>query len=104
MSKPKLALYWAASCGGCEVAVLDVAEKILDVAGFFDIVFRPCAMDFKYKDVEAMADGSIDLCLFNGAIRNSETNRWRTCCAAKRRSWSRSAPAPWTDAFPAWRT
>ena len=72
MSKPKLALYWAASCGGCEVAVLDVAEKILDVAGFFDIVFWPCAMDFKYKDVEAMADGSIDLCLFNGAIRNSE--------------------------------
>ena len=72
MSKPKLALYWAASCGGCEVAVLDVAEKILDVAGFFDIVFWPCAMDFKYKDVEAMADGAIDLCLFNGAIRNSE--------------------------------
>ena len=72
MSKPKLALYWAASCGGCEVAVLDVAEKILDVAAFFDIVFWPCAMDFKYKDVEAMADGSIDICLFNGAIRNSE--------------------------------
>ena len=72
MSKPKLALYWAASCGGCDIAVLDVEEKILDVAGFFDIVFWPCAMDFKYKDVEAMADGSIDLCLFNGAIRNSE--------------------------------
>ena len=72
MSKPKLALYWAASCGGCEVAVLDISEKILDVAAFFDIVFWPCAMDFKYKDVEAMADGSIDLCLFNGAIRNSE--------------------------------
>ena len=72
MSKPKLALYWAASCGGCEVTVLDIEEKILDVAGFFDIVFWPCAMDFKYKDVEAMPDGSIDLCLFNGAIRNSE--------------------------------
>ena len=72
MSKPKLALYWAASCGGCEVAVLDVEEKILDVAGFFDIVFWPCAMDFKYKDVEAMPDGGIDLCLFNGAIRTSE--------------------------------
>lgn len=72
MSKPKLALYWAASCGGCEIAVLDVEEKILDVADFFDIVFWPCAMDFKYKDVEAMADGSIDLTLFNGAIRTSE--------------------------------
>lgn len=72
MSKPKLALYWAASCGGCEVAVLDIEEKILDVAAFFDIVFWPCAMDFKYKDVEAMPDAGIDLCLFNGAVRTSE--------------------------------
>jgi len=72
MSKPKLALYWASGCGGCDVAVLDVEEKILDVAEFFDIVFWPCAMDFKYKDVEAMPDASIDLCLFNGAIRTSE--------------------------------
>ncbi len=72
MSKPKLALYWAASCGGCEIAVLDVEEKILDVAAFFDIVFWPCATDFKYKDVEAMPDKSIDLCLFNGAVRTSE--------------------------------
>ena len=31
MSKLKLAFYWAASCGGCEIAVLDLAEKILDV-------------------------------------------------------------------------
>ena len=29
-------------------------------------------MDFKYKDVEAYDDGFIDVCLFNGAIRNSE--------------------------------
>jgi F420-non-reducing hydrogenase small subunit len=72
MTKPRLALYWAASCGGCEIAVLDIEEKILAVADFFDIVFWPCAMDFKYKDVEAMPDSSIDLCLFNGGIRTSE--------------------------------
>ena len=30
------------------------------------------ALDFKYKDVEAMADGHLDVCLFNGAIRNTE--------------------------------
>lgn len=70
--KPKLALYWASSCGGCEIAVLGLHEKILDVAGAFDIVFWPCVMDFKYKDVEAMEDGEIDVCLFNGAIRNDE--------------------------------
>jgi F420-non-reducing hydrogenase small subunit len=72
MAKPKLALYWASSCGGCEIAVLSLHEKILDVAAAFDIVFWPCVMDFKYKDVEAMADGEIDVCLFNGAIRNDE--------------------------------
>jgi len=72
MAKPKLALYWAASCGGCEIAILDIEEKILDVADFFDIVFWPCATDFKYADVEAMEDKSILLCLFNGSIRNSE--------------------------------
>jgi F420-non-reducing hydrogenase small subunit len=32
-------------------------------------------MDFKYSDVEAMADGEIDVCLFNGAIRNDENAR-----------------------------
>jgi F420-non-reducing hydrogenase small subunit len=72
MAKPKLALYWAASCGGCEIAVLDIHEKILDVANAFDIVFWPVALDFKYDHVRAMEDKSIDLCLMNGSIRNSE--------------------------------
>ncbi len=70
--KPKLALYWASSCGGCEIAVLALHEKILDVADAFDIVFWPCVMDFKEADIEAMEDGSIDICLFNGAIRNDD--------------------------------
>jgi F420-non-reducing hydrogenase small subunit len=72
MAKPKLALYWAASCGGCDVAVLDTNEKILDIAGLADIIFWPIAMDFKYHHVRAMEDKSIDLCLFNGAVRSSE--------------------------------
>ncbi|MBN2304462.1 MAG: oxidoreductase [Anaerolineae bacterium] len=70
--KGKLGLYWASSCGGCEIAVLALHEKILDVAAAFDIVFWPCVMDFKYEDVEALEDGEIDVCLFNGAIRNDE--------------------------------
>ena len=70
--KPKFAMYWAASCGGCEIAVLNIHEKILDVDANFEVVFWPVAMDAKYKDVEAMEDGSILLTLFNGAIRNDE--------------------------------
>ncbi|SYZ73417.1 Methyl-viologen-reducing hydrogenase subunit G [Candidatus Zixiibacteriota bacterium] len=72
MAKPKLAVYWAASCGGCDIAILDIEEKILDVAGFFDPVFWPCAMDTKYDDIRNMPDKSITLTLFNGAIRNDE--------------------------------
>ena len=70
--KPKFAMYWAASCGGCEIAVLNINEKILDVDANFDVAFWPVAMDAKYKDVEAMEDKSILLTLFNGSIRNDE--------------------------------
>jgi len=70
--KPKFAMYWAASCGGCEIAVLNIGEKILDVDANFEVVFWPVAMDAKYKDVETMPDDSILLTLFNGGIRNQE--------------------------------
>lgn len=74
MEKPKLklAIYWGAACGGCCVSVLDVHEKLLNIVSLADIVFWPIAMDFKYKDVEAMDDRSIDVTLYNGAVRNSE--------------------------------
>lgn len=72
MPKPKVAFYWCASCGGCEEAVVDLAEDILGVVEAVDIVFWPCAMDFKKKDIEAMPDKSIVATLLNGAIRTSE--------------------------------
>lgn len=70
--KPKVAFYWCASCGGCEESVVDLAEDILMVVEAVDIVFWPVALDFKRKDVEAMADGSIIASMINGAVRTSE--------------------------------
>lgn len=70
--KPKIALYWCASCGGCEESVVDLAEGILDLVQAVDIVFWPVALDFKRKDVEAMPDESILATLINGSIRTSE--------------------------------
>ncbi len=70
--KPKFGMYWASSCGGCEISVLNIGDKILDVDAVFDIAFWPVAADFKYEDVRNYPDGYIDVCLFNGAIRNSE--------------------------------
>ena len=82
-AKPKFAMYWAASCGGCEIAVLNIHEKILDVDANFDVVFWPVAMDAKYKDVEAMPDKSILLTLFNGGIRNDENEHIAKLLRAK---------------------
>ena len=72
MAKPKAAFYWAASCGGCEITIAELFMRLITVGELVDIVFWPCAMDFKYDDVEAMEDGEIDVCFFNGAIRTSE--------------------------------
>jgi len=82
-NKLKIAFYWAASCGGCEIAVLDLNEKILDVIKIADIVFWPVAMDVKYKDVEAMPDKHIDITFFNGSIRNSEQEHMAKLLRAK---------------------
>lgn len=71
-TKGKLAIYWGASCGGCEISILGINEKILEVTKHFDLVFCPCIMDTKAHDIEKMDDRAIDVCMFNGSIRNSE--------------------------------
>ena len=83
MSKPKIGFYWCASCGGCEEAVVDLAEDVLKVVAAVDIVFWPCAMDFKRSDLEAMADGEMAACFVNGAIRTSEQREMVELCRRK---------------------
>jgi len=71
-AKPKVAFYWCASCGGCDEAVVDLGEAIVDVVEAIDIVMWPVAMDFKRKDIESLADGEITATFLNGAIRTTE--------------------------------
>ncbi len=70
--KLQFAFYWCASCGGCDVAVLDINEKILDVAEIADINMWPVAMDFKYEHIKKLEDGYLDVTFINGGVRNSE--------------------------------
>ena len=67
--RPKIALYWCASCGGCEESVIDLAEDLLTVADNAEIVFWPVALDARYRDVAAMDNAEIDVTFINGAIR-----------------------------------
>ncbi|MDH3365218.1 MAG: oxidoreductase [Thermoplasmata archaeon] len=70
--KIKIAQYWGAGCGGCDVALLDIDAKILDVHALAEVVFWPIGFDGKLADIEAMPDKSITVSFYNGAIRNSE--------------------------------
>jgi F420-non-reducing hydrogenase small subunit len=81
--KLQIALYWGAACGGCDVAVLDTDEFILDIAAAADIRFWPIAADGKYSDIEQMEDGELDLTLYNGAVRNSENEHVATLLRRK---------------------
>ena len=83
--KPRIAFYWCASCGGCDEAVVDLDEALLEVANTVEIVFWPVALDFKVKDLRAMPDGSILAAFINGAIRNSDQKEMAQLLRAKSR-------------------
>ncbi len=70
--KLKIGMYWAASCGGCDMSLLEIGPRLLDLIQIADVVFWPCAADFKYEHVAAYADNFIDVCFFNGAVRSDE--------------------------------
>lgn len=72
MSKPKVGFYWCASCGGCEEAVVDLAEDILGVVEAVEILFWPVALDYKRHDVENLPDNELAVSFINGAVRSSE--------------------------------
>ena len=75
-AKPKLAVYWASACGGCEIAFANLGEKLLELSEALDFWFCPCLLDTKRSDVEALADGELAVTLFDGAIRTSENEEW----------------------------
>ncbi|MDT8068106.1 MAG: oxidoreductase [Terriglobia bacterium] len=81
--KPKIALYWCASCGGCDEAVVDLAEGVLTLTDAVDIAFWPVALDGKRSDVENLADGGLLATLINGAVRNSEQEEMAHLLRAK---------------------
>jgi F420-non-reducing hydrogenase small subunit len=72
MRRLKVAITWAGACGGCDVALLDLGHRLLELADLADIVYWPVAMDFKRSDLKALPPGSVDVGIFNGAVRTSE--------------------------------
>jgi F420-non-reducing hydrogenase small subunit len=83
--KPRIGMYCASGCGGCDLSLLEIHEHLLDLIAATEIVFWPAAIDFKYSDVEAMPDGCIDICFVNGGMRTSENAHIADLLRAKSR-------------------
>ncbi|MBU4047232.1 oxidoreductase, partial [bacterium] len=60
------------TCSGCDIAILDLGVKLLELIGLADIVFWPTVFDFKYSDLKELGDKEIDITLHHGTIRTTE--------------------------------
>ena len=74
--KPKVLSEWLNSCSGCEVAIVDMGERLLDVLGLVDFVHIPVIMDHKYYgqlgDGKHLTLPEADVALVSGGIKNEE--------------------------------
>jgi F420-non-reducing hydrogenase small subunit len=84
-AKPRIAFYWNASCGGCEEAVIDLADALPRLMEKAEVVLWPAAIDAKRADVEALPDGAIDVAFVNGAVRLDEQADWARLLRRKSR-------------------
>jgi len=67
---------WLNICGGCEIAILDMGEKLLDVLPNLQFVHMPVLMDHKYfgqtGEKSTMEIPEADIGMISGGIRNEE--------------------------------
>jgi len=72
-AKIKFGFLLAGGCAGCEMALVDLSEKLVDALEHLEVVFwAPTVADVKYKDLEAMEDDFIDVAFVDGMIRLNE--------------------------------
>lgn len=64
MAKKRVATVWLCGCSGCHMSLLDIDEKVLDLAALADIVASPVA------DVKEVPE--CDVCIVEGGIANEE--------------------------------
>lgn len=64
MAKKKLATVWLGGCSGCHMSLLDIDERILDVAQLADIVKSPVVDGKEFPDV--------DIVLIEGSVTSDE--------------------------------
>ena len=104
-AKGKLAIYWAASCGGCEISIL--ADRREDPRRGGGLRHRAVALRHRRQGPRRGEDGrrrASTSASSTAASAPASRNTWPNSCGGSRRSWWPSAPAPAKAASPAWAT
>jgi len=72
----KIASDWLNACSGCEIAIVDMGERLLKVLELVDFVHIPVLMDHKYYGQTGTGDHldipEADVGILSGGIRNEE--------------------------------
>ena len=72
----KIASDWLNSCSGCEIAIVDLGERLLTVLELAEFVHLPALMDHKYfgqkGDGRHLEIPEADVGIISGGIRNEE--------------------------------
>jgi len=82
--KIKFGFLLTGGCAGCEMALVDMADKLVDALEHLEVAFwAPTVADVKYKDLEDMEDNALDLAFVDGMIRLSEHEHMARVLRAK---------------------
>jgi NAD-reducing hydrogenase small subunit len=68
MSKLKLATVWLDGCSGCHMSILDLDERLLDIAELVDIVYSPIVDTKEFPDF-------VDIALVEGAVASVDDEK-----------------------------
>jgi len=67
LNKMKLAIVYGAICGGCDVALANWGERLIDISNKYDIIYWNAAVDAKNDLLESVRE--IDIGIYMGIIR-----------------------------------
>ncbi len=67
--RPRLATIWLGGCSGCHMSLLDLDERLFDLAAAADLVYSPLL------DIKQFPD-EVDVTLVEGAVANDEQLRF----------------------------
>jgi F420-non-reducing hydrogenase small subunit len=72
----KVASEWLNACSGCEISIVDMGERLLDVLALVEFVHIPALIDHKYfgqlGDQAHLCLPEADVGIISGGIRNAE--------------------------------